>query len=115
MNALEHENVWQVMYQRSLDFARRGIFTAGLSAIDIALWDIKGKHFNLPVCTLLGGAKTKVIKPYATGLLFTHGEGPLVNRLVATAKAYKEQGMRALKMSVGLGKFTFSEKKYSCF
>ena len=41
MDALEHETVWNVMYRRSLDFARRGTFMAGLSAIDIALWDIK--------------------------------------------------------------------------
>ena len=43
MNALEHETVWQEMYRRSLDFARKGTFMAGLSAIDIALWDIKGQ------------------------------------------------------------------------
>ena len=54
MNPLEHEVVWQEMYRRSLDFARSGTFLAGLSAIDIALWDIKGKHFGLPIHTLLG-------------------------------------------------------------
>ena len=54
MNALEHEVIWQEMYRRSLDFARSGTFLAGLSAIDIALWDIKGKHVGLPIHTLLG-------------------------------------------------------------
>ena len=86
MDALEHEAVWQVMYRRSLDFARRGTFTAGLSAIDIALWDIKGKHFGLPIHSLLGGKKTDVIQPYATGLYFTgktrHG---LMEKLVKEA------------------------------
>ena len=45
-NPLENETLWSEMYQRSLDFGRRGIFLAGLSAIDIALWDIKGKYFG---------------------------------------------------------------------
>ena len=45
-NSLEHETIWNEMYQRSLDFGRRGIFLSGLSAIDIALWDIKGKYYG---------------------------------------------------------------------
>ena len=99
MDALEHEAVWQVMYRRSLDFARRGTFTAGLSAIDIALWDIKGKHFGLPIHSLLGGKKTDVIQPYATGLYFTgktrHG---LMEKLVKEAVMYRDQGFKALKV-----------------
>ena len=93
MNALEQETVWQVMYRRSLDFARRGTFMSGLSAIDIALWDIKGKYFGLPICSLLGGQKTKFIKPYATGLYFTHG-GDLKQKLTKEAKIYKNQGFQ---------------------
>ena len=104
MNALEHENVWQVMYRRSLDFARRGVFLAGLSAIDIALWDIKGKYFGLPIVALLGGQKFPHIKPYATGLYFTHGgnAADLKQKLVDEAMLYKRQGFKALKMKVGL-------------
>lgn len=45
-----------------------GIFTLALSAIDIALWDIKGKALNQPVCTLLGGHRTRV-PTYASGAL----------------------------------------------
>ena len=99
MDALEHETIWHVMYRRSLDFARRGTFTAGLSAIDIALWDIKGKHFGLPVHTLLGGKKTDVIQPYATGLYFTGKtrEG-LVEKLIKEAVMYRDQGFKALKV-----------------
>ena len=48
-NSLEHETIWNKMYQRSLDFGRRGIFLSGLSAIDIALWDIKGKYYKYDV------------------------------------------------------------------
>ena len=45
-----------------------GIFTLALSAIDIALWDIKGKALNQPVCALLGGHRTRV-PTYASGAL----------------------------------------------
>ncbi len=45
-----------------------GIFTLALSAIDIALWDIKGKALGLPVSTLLGGHRDRV-PTYASGAL----------------------------------------------
>lgn len=102
MDALAHENVWQQMYLRSLDYARRGVLLAALSAIDIALWDIKGKHFQLPVSALLGGRKNEMIKPYATGLYFSNGKN-LKEKLVEEALLYKEQGFKGVKMKVGLG------------
>lgn len=102
MNALDHEVVWQQMYLRSLDYARRGVLLAALSAIDIALWDIKGKHFELPVSSLLGGKKSEFIKPYATGLYFSNG-GDQKEKLVQEAITYKEQGFYGIKMKVGLG------------
>jgi len=102
MNALDHEIVWQQMYLRSLDYARRGVLLAALSAIDIALWDIKGKYFNLPVFSLLGGKKCEYVKPYATGLYFSHVDN-LKEKLVQEAITYKEQGFKGIKMKVGLG------------
>ena len=102
LNALDHEVVWQQMYQRSLDYARRGVLLASLSAIDIALWDIKGKYFGLPVSSLLGGKKTDNIRPYATGLYFSNG-GDLKEKLIQEAISYKEQGFQGIKMKVGLG------------
>ena len=90
------------MYRRSLDFARSGTFLAGLSAIDIALWDIKGKHFSLPIHTLLGGQKCEKILPYATGLYFTRTED-LKGKLIDEALSYSRQGFKAIKMKVGLG------------
>ena len=102
LEALDHEVVWQQMYLRSLDYARRGVLLASLSAIDIALWDIKGKHFGLPVSSLLGGKKTDNIRPYATGLYFSNG-GDLKEKLVQEAISYKEHGLQGIKMKVGLG------------
>ena len=102
MGALDHEIVWQHMYLRSLDYARKGVMLAALSAIDIALWDIKGKHFELPVSSLLGGRKNEFVKPYATGLYFSKG-GDLKEKLVQEALVYKKQGFKGIKMKVGLG------------
>ena len=93
------------MYRRSLDFARSGTFLAGLSAIDIALWDIKGKHFSLPIHTLLGGQKSKKILPYATGLYFTKTEN-LKGKLVDEALEYARQGFKAIKMKAQCLKIT---------
>lgn len=101
-NALENEVLWQEMYRRSMDYARSGSLQAAISAIDVALWDIKGKVFNQPVSVLLGGIKNPVIQPYATGLYFTRVDN-LMEKLVEEALMYKSQGFKATKMKVGLG------------
>src|SRR5215472_8717852 len=48
-----------------------GMFTLALSAIDIALWDIRGKALNQPLWKLLGGARQRV-PTYASGALRRH-------------------------------------------
>ncbi|OEJ99031.1 galactonate dehydratase [Flavivirga aquatica] len=101
-NALENEVVWNTMYRKTLDFARRGVLAASMSAIDIAIWDLKGKILNQPVSTLLGGAHRTKIKPYATGLYFTDHDNPSKN-FEEEAKLYVSQGFKAIKMKVGLG------------
>ena len=101
-NALEHEVLWQEMYRRSLDYARSGILQAAISAIDVALWDLKGKLLGQPVSVLLGGIKNPIIQPYATGLYFTKTDN-LEEKLTEEAQLYKSQGFKAVKMKIGLG------------
>lgn len=100
-NPLENETIWNIMYRRTLDYARSGILQASLSAIDVAIWDLKGKILDLPVYTLLGGKKRETITPYATGMYFTHG-GHMPTVLADEAKMYAEQGFKAMKIKVGL-------------
>lgn len=100
-NPLETETIWSTMYRRTLDFARRGILVSAISAIDVALWDLKGKILDQPVHLLLGGKKRDAIVPYATGLYFTHG-GTLSDKLAEEAKEYVKLGYKAMKMKVGL-------------
>ena len=101
-NPLENEVIWSTMYRKTLDFARRGILVASMSAIDIALWDLKGKNLGLSVSTLLGGTQRNKIKPYATGLYFTDHNNPSRDFEEEIA-LYKSQGFKAIKMKVGLG------------
>ncbi len=94
--------LWQRMHARGADFARRGVLLAALSAIDVALWDLKGKLLGVPVHALLGGKRREAVEVYATGLYFDD-EPELATRLAAEAESYVEQGFRAVKMKVGLG------------
>jgi D-galactarolactone cycloisomerase len=88
------------MYRRSLDYARSGVLTASLSAIDVALWDLKGKLLGQPVHVLLGGRRRDTVRVYATGMYFTEG-GDLAAKLAREAEGYATQGFRAMKMKVG--------------
>lgn len=99
-NPLEQETIWFDMYRKTLDYARRGVLVASISAIDIALWDLKGKALDLPVSVLLGGQHRSRIMPYATGLYFSESD-TLATDLAAEAKGYVAEGFRAIKMKVG--------------
>ena len=99
---LQVEAIWNKMHLRSLDYARRGVLVAAISAIDIALWDLRGKILGQPVSVLLGGRRREEVKVYATGMYFVETDD-LVGKLVDEATLYASQGFRALKMKVGLG------------
>lgn len=100
-NPLDNEVIWNHMYRKTLDYARRGVLVASISAIDIAIWDLKGKILGVPVSTLLGGAHRKKVQPYATGLYFTDYNNPSKD-FEAEVALYKSQGFKAIKMKVGL-------------
>lgn len=102
MDPLHVEAIWSKMHLRALDYARRGVLVAAISAIDIALWDLRGKLLSQPVSTLLGGRRRERVKVYATGMYFTQ-TADLTGKLVDEARLYVSQGFRALKMKVGLG------------
>jgi L-alanine-DL-glutamate epimerase-like enolase superfamily enzyme len=75
-----------------------GIFTLALSAIDIALWDIRGKVFNQPVSRLLGGHR-KCVPTYASGALMRGF--PLAHVEKAAAKLV-EKGFKQMKTQLAL-------------
>ncbi|MYD09443.1 MAG: mandelate racemase/muconate lactonizing enzyme family protein [Chloroflexi bacterium] len=101
-NPLRVEAIWSKMHLRALDYARRGVLVAAISAIDIALWDLRGKLLGQPVSALLGGRRREDVRVYATGLYFTESDDQ-VGALVKEAQRYAAQGFSAIKMKVGLG------------
>src|SRR3954454_14826234 len=61
---LETERLWQKMLRRTQYFGRGSVTIAAMSAVDMALWDLKGKHFGVPIHTLLGGKHHSRIAAY---------------------------------------------------
>ena len=66
-NPLDIEPIWLETYNQFRDQGQRGPIHTALSGIDIALWDIAGKHYNAPIYQLMGGAYRTEIPAYATG------------------------------------------------
>jgi L-alanine-DL-glutamate epimerase-like enolase superfamily enzyme len=95
---MDSEYLWQSMYRRSLPYGRKGIGMTAISAIDLAIWDAKGKLLGQPVFRLLGG-RTKARVPVYASRLYSQ---PL-DTLFAEAKAYAEQGFGAVKLRFGWG------------
>ena len=101
-NPLDIERIWFKMYNQTRDFGRKGSVISGISAIDIALWDIAGKYYKKPIYQLLGGAFRKKIKPYATGFYRLNGKDE-AERLSDEALMHYENGFDHMKIKLGFG------------
>lgn len=99
---LDTEVLWHKMYNNTRDFGRKGSVISGISAIDIALWDILGKYHNQPIHQLLGGAFRTKIKPYATGFYRIKGQGE-AKRLAEEALSHFENKFDHMKVKLGFG------------
>jgi L-rhamnonate dehydratase len=69
-DALAGEALWDEMY-RSNRHSRSGIFLMAISAIDNALWDLRGRYYGVPVYRLLGGPTRDSVEVYASCLGFS--------------------------------------------
>jgi D-galactarolactone cycloisomerase len=99
---LRTDFLWQTIYARLRDHGQKGVVIEGLSGIDIALWDIKGKHFGVPVHRLLGGPLRTEVQAYATGL-YRRKSGDPLQYLAEEAAGYVAAGFKAVKLKVGFG------------
>ena len=70
---LQTERLWDKMYEGTFYFGRRSLVITAMAGIDMALWDLKGKHFGVPVHTLLGGKRHDSIRAYASILFGRDG------------------------------------------
>lgn len=95
---MDSEYIWQSMYRRTLPFGRKGIGMTAISAVDIAIWDAKGKLLNQPVFKLLGG-RTKPKLPVYASRLYSQA----VDSLAIEAKNYVDQGFKSIKLRFGWG------------
>ncbi|MGD9048807.1 MAG: mandelate racemase/muconate lactonizing enzyme family protein [Anaerolineae bacterium] len=96
---LDNERLWEAMYYGTQQFGRKGLVVRAISAVDIALWDVKGQVAGLPLHKLLGGHRDKV-EVYVSGGYYRRGEGlPELQREMET---WAERGFRGVKMRVGM-------------
>jgi len=88
------EDIWQYLYRGA--YWRRGAVTmSAIAAVDVALWDIKGKALNTPVYNLLGGKSRQSV------LVYTHANGRDIEETVDSVKKYQEQGYLAIRAQSG--------------
>ena len=85
----EIERHWEAMFRLSDHAGYGGAEMRAISALDMALWDIKGQAVGLPIYELLGGAVRKRIRVYATGMPYL-GAGEAARRLL-------DEGITAMK------------------
>lgn len=90
------EAIWRMLWWRLHYVGRGGLAVHAISAVDIALWDLKAKRAGEPLWRYLGGSEPKV-KAYAGGidLYFT------LDELLRQTDANLNKGFRAIKMKVG--------------
>jgi D-galactarolactone cycloisomerase len=99
-DALATEAIWQKLYNTFRDQGQKGLVVTALSGVDIALWDLKGKHFNAPISTLMGGPLRTEVKAYATGT-YRLRSGDHHTYLIDEVKEYAAQGFPAVKLKIG--------------
>ena len=89
---LASERLWDRMYRAQVH-GRKGTEMMALSAVDCALWDLKGKWFDAPVCQLLGGPTRTEVPAYASALGYSLDPELVQER----AKQFVAQGYQATK------------------
>ena len=86
------EHLWQYMYRST--YFRGSVIMSAISAIDIALWDIKGKSLGVPVYELLGGKCRDRVRSYAPVFEFT------AEKMAEGCRKLQEKGFTAARLLI---------------
>jgi D-arabinonate dehydratase len=95
-DATEIEGIGAELWKSTYMVGRMGVTQFAISAIDIALWDLVGKHAGLPLHRLWGSSRTE-IPAYGSGCWRGLGGAGMIEK----AETYVDQGFGAIKMQVG--------------
>lgn len=94
-DARQIEDIWQLLYRGA--YWRRGPVTMrAIAAVDVALWDIKGKALNTPLYNLLGGRSRDAIMVYG------HANGGDIAETVDAVARYIDLGYKAIRAQTGV-------------
>src|ERR671917_1645846 len=94
---IDVERLWHKMWVPKL-IGRRGLTTRAISAIDIALWDLRAKVAGMPLYKLLGGFRNRM-PTYVAGGYYEEGKG--LKELQQEMLDSVELGAKAVKMKIG--------------
>ena len=97
MDPMQSELIWDKMQKKTFWGQGGGtVVSAGMSAIDVALWDIKGKALGVPCYQLLGGKCRNELRTYASQLQFGWGD-PEKKEHLTTPEQYAAAAVRAVE------------------
>jgi L-alanine-DL-glutamate epimerase-like enolase superfamily enzyme len=91
-NPLDTARLWQKMQRATMYFGRSSVTITAMAAVDMALWDLKGKAFGQPIWQLLGGRHHARFQAYASCLFGRDGDATK-----EIARTWREFGYSAIK------------------
>lgn len=100
-DVLDTEKIWHKMFTSTLLWGRRGAVLRAISAIDIALWDIKAKIFHAPLYQVLGGYKER-IKVYMSSGYYCLDKSEDLDYIEKDCSIAREKGYSAYKLRIGM-------------
>ena len=92
--------LWRRMVGATILEGRAGVLMRAISAVDIALWDLRARRSEQPLHLHLGGAGTQSVPAYLAGGYFTAGE---LDAVVTEARQQRDAGARTVKVKIGAG------------
>ena len=95
-NVMMTGEIWRALVTTVRNLGRTGIASMAISAIDVAVWDLRARLFDVPLPSLVGAARAAV-PAYGSGGFTSYTSSQLVSQLAC----WVQQGFRMVKMKIG--------------